>query len=471
MHLNTKGVQLLDQALAGIQAKDAAARNNAQDAQQRYYAMLLSTLPQSQQQATVLANPNWQQAGKITIPYYQPSQLETTENALKLKKLQNGLSVYDNPDSAGPGGAATLGFYNAAGVLPPADLVKKNVQIGTYRNADSLPPDAVNAQRVEDKLDLDANQKREGQQWSETFNKIDLPTSSANIGHMKAMTVEQLAAAGNQNAQAGKNAADARRTAGSATTSLTGGTTGDDFLATLPKPDADLIRSIVEYKADPTKIASIRGDQRQKLITAVLQYDPTFDMSAYPARSAVRKSFTSGTDSGNVTSLNTAIAHLKKFSETGVALGNRSLPAWNAVANFAEQQTGDPRVVEFLTAANAVVNEVAKVFKGTGATSDSEIKEWRHAINSSQSPEQIRAAISTMVELIGGRLNALNDKWTRGMGKPRDFAILSPQSVETLKSFGADPSTMDALAIGGASTGSPSRVRRYDPKTGSFTDK
>jgi hypothetical protein len=80
---------------------------------------------------------------------------------------------------------------------------------------------------------------------------------------------------------------------------------------------------------------------------------------------------------------------------------------------------------------------MATVFKGTGAT-DQEIKTWQDNLSSSQSPEQLKKGVDELLQLMNGRLKAIDDQWTSSMGTTRDFHILSPQSEQILHKLGAD---------------------------------
>ncbi|WP_198164363.1 hypothetical protein, partial [Bradyrhizobium jicamae] len=74
-------------------------------------------------------------------------------------------------------------------------------------------------------------------------------------------------------------------------------------------------------------------------------------------------------------------------------------------------------------ARNAVADELAKVFKGSGI-SDHEIAQWKGTLNASQSPEQLKGAVKTAIGLMESRLYALNDQRDRGMNtssQPRDL--------------------------------------------------
>jgi hypothetical protein len=217
-----------------------------------------------------------------------------------------------------------------------------------------------------------------------------------------------------------------------------GGLHGDDYIKTLPPDVGNLVKGVIDYRVDPQKAVSAWGGGRQKFMQTVLQADPTYDQTQYPARAKLRTDFTSGKGAQNIRSLNTAVSHLQTLSQAVDSLNNTRLPFLNAPVNFLEKNVaGDPRVTNFNNAANAVENEMATVFKGTAGT-DQEIKAWRQNLTNSSSPAQLKGGINTLLDLMAGRLGALNDQWTKGMGKPRDFGILSPRSRQILQQLGGN---------------------------------
>ncbi len=213
-------------------------------------------------------------------------------------------------------------------------------------------------------------------------------------------------------------------------------THGDEMLVNLDPTKAAFIKGVANYEIDPSKL-SYRGGQRELAIALAKQYDPSYDQTQYNARSRLRQDFTSGKGAVNIRSLNTAVAHLDTLSKAADELQNSGTPLWNKVANTGLSAVGDPRVVRFNTAATAVESELASVFKGMGAT-DQEIKVWRENLNSSQSPQQLKAAVNQAIELMAGRLDALRSQWETGMGKPANFHVLNDASVGILRRLGHD---------------------------------
>ena len=216
----------------------------------------------------------------------------------------------------------------------------------------------------------------------------------------------------------------------------------ENFLAQLPPKTANLVKQIADYKIDISKVTSLRSNERQKMAEMVANYDPSFDMSQYGARVALRKDFTSGKAAQQIKSLNTVVGHLDTLKKVSNNLSNSSVQLWNKITNLGLTQVGDSRVTNFLTAANAVESELATVFKGQGAT-DQEIKAWRQSLNSSMSPQQLKDSISSMIELIGSRLQALTSQYEVGFGKPKDFKILTDKSRKILTNLGADVDSLD----------------------------
>ena len=165
-----------------------------------------------------------------------------------------------------------------------------------------------------------------------------------------------------------------------------------------------------------------------------MEQDPTLSEMTYPTRQATRKSFATGPDAKNVTSINTLVGHLSSLDKSAKGLDNSKVQLWNRMANAGVTAVGDPRITKFNMDLGAVESELASVFKQTGAT-DQEIKAWRDRISASQSPEQLQTAIREAVDLMGSRLQALKSKYEAGMGTSRDLQILTPKSRQTLESL------------------------------------
>lgn len=210
--------------------------------------------------------------------------------------------------------------------------------------------------------------------------------------------------------------------------------TGEEYLRTLPPGMAAQVQAIADgRRAIPS---STRNKEMMTLLAAASQYDPTLDAANAATRVATRKKFTSGTTRDNITAINTALGHLGTLWKDAQGLDNRGIPLWNSIANKAESAVGDPRVSKFNLTKHAVVDELEKAFRGSGGTQTG-IEEWSQAINSSQSPEQLRAAVGKAVELLSSRLDALSDAYSTGMGKSADpMTFLNPHAQKVFSALG-----------------------------------
>lgn len=202
--------------------------------------------------------------------------------------------------------------------------------------------------------------------------------------------------------------------------------------------DQQWVNSIAHYSLPYASLQALARKQPQRyeqLLNAVSQVNPNFDANQYSARQGLMKSYASGPDAANRTSANTLIGHLDQMLQAGQNLNNRGFTPWNAVANEAQSLTGNPNQVTFKQTADAVATELSKLFKGTGAASDSEIKEWRQTLSPNASPEQIKASAATALGLMQSRLDALRDKYQTGMGEEPP-PMLSKESQAILQKRG-----------------------------------
>lgn len=182
-----------------------------------------------------------------------------------------------------------------------------------------------------------------------------------------------------------------------------------------------LLKGITNYEIDPTKAASIRNNQRQRLIQMAKYYDPSYDMTQFPARSSYRTDFAKGKIGQNIRSYNTAIQHLAKLNDaTGKVPSNPVQFVEGIQRGYAKQIRGDsPEALGMQSedaAITAVAGELANIFKNSGGT-DQEIKSWMNAYNRNATTEAKKQFVKETVDLMQGRVNALSSDYERVMGK------------------------------------------------------
>lgn len=214
--------------------------------------------------------------------------------------------------------------------------------------------------------------------------------------------------------------------------------TGEDFLATLDPKTAKVVKGV----GDSELAVSNRAPNWSSIMAAAKAYNPAFSESEYPARLALKKSFKSGVDSQNIVSANQVIHHLDTLKSAGDDLNNSPYPAYNAVANFtAGHLLGDGRMDKYNMAGTALTNELAKLFKGTGASGEQEILAFRQSMNDAKSPEQQKAVIQAGLNLLQGRIDPVQQKWKTGMGTDKDYSVFTPEVKAIFDKLQGQPQT------------------------------
>jgi hypothetical protein len=230
-----------------------------------------------------------------------------------------------------------------------------------------------------------------------------------------------------------------------------GNLTGDEFLKTLSPGMQGQVKALAEGRlAFPTGMA-MRSPMAQATLQAVAQYDPTFDATNFQARNKAHTAFTNGTSmpSQSINAINTTIGHLGQLADAGDKLNNvGGIGTFlNTPLNAAVAASGDARVNNFNTLREGVAKELTRVYRGTGG-SEADIQAWKEQINSSQSPEQLKGAISTAMHMLGSKLDSLKDQYksSTGLNSTPDFLTPAAQKAMTKLANGG----IDVSGVGDA---------------------
>lgn len=136
-------------------------------------------------------------------------------------------------------------------------------------------------------------------------------------------------------------------------------------------------------------------------------YNPRFDAGLYPARVKMRESIASGPIGEGISAANTVIQHATEFAAKAGDLANGRIPMLNWVANQALDATGSPRPGNLAMAVGTLAAESRKVYAGSGGGTQSELDAWEKSFPINGSPEQQQGAMTTLVNLLHGKLTAV----------------------------------------------------------------
>lgn len=257
------------------------------------------------------------------------------------------------------------------------------------------------------------------------------------------------------------------------------------FLDALPGGEsgsqATLVRSLADYSINPNSIPTrqykgVGGLTQADALALVKQYDPSYDEKQFATRAAMQKNVETGAYSQVINAANTLIAHLGELKKAqqqlpggqggttsaGVDLGSgRNMPFFNSLMNRGSQMFGGAGVNNFNTARGAIATEAARIYKGTGAPSESEITDWQKSLSADSSNEQINGAIKMISSLMAGKLSTLSQNYKGVMGKTGGFSILTPQSIKTLQGLAIDPSDLDPTYSPESDIGSSNSLQAF----------
>lgn len=255
------------------------------------------------------------------------------------------------------------------------------------------------------------------------------------------------------------------------------------FLDALPGGEmgqtSTLVKGIANYDINPSAFSvkqykGVNGLTQSDVIALAKQYDPTYDEKQYATRAAMQKYITTGAGSATITAANTLIKHLKLLSDAalklpgthggtvaGVPQGARGFTPANALRNSIASTFGSSAVSNFMTEAQAVASEAAKVYKGSASPAEGEIQDFKKQLNPNMSDEQIQGVVKSLIDLMAGKISTLADNYTSTMGKPGDYRVLTPDSVSVLKQMGIDPQEVDPLYDPGPNIGSSSDLSSF----------
>lgn len=193
------------------------------------------------------------------------------------------------------------------------------------------------------------------------------------------------------------------------------------------------IKKIADYEIDP-RTTSIKGGHREQVMSAVAQYDPTYDQNSFGSRAKAIKDFATGTQGNAIRSFDVATDHLDTLQKYADALKNGDVRAINAIRQQWQTQTGSPLPTNVQAVAPIVGAEVSKAIIGSNnALADRE--ELRKPLNGAGSPEQLSGAIQGYKALMAGQLRGLKKQYEDTTGK-KDFLTRLRDNTKTILSDG-----------------------------------
>jgi len=158
------------------------------------------------------------------------------------------------------------------------------------------------------------------------------------------------------------------------------------------------------------------------------RYSPVSADVSTPVLKQTLKEFSStkpNTAGGNLLAFNTAMAHLGLLNDAIDALGNGNMKLFNSLGQKYKEQTGSTVGATFDTVKQAVSGELAKV---TGSLSQGEQEAIKGPLDKSNSPQALKAAVRSAVQIMDGKIGALHQRYVNILHEEPDEPLIDPEA-------------------------------------------
>lgn len=251
------------------------------------------------------------------------------------------------------------------------------------------------------RVNAEAKQNGNGQYTDDQKQRIIAAENAKNLAIAQAQTEAQQKAEAASQVEKSKENIEASGTNGSTET-------GAAFLATLPPAR----RAVIEGYYNGTSVFTQRmsGSKFGQGILRDLRqaYGSDWDESKGQSYAEARKKFTTGREAMAINSGNTAMHHIENMwehLEAGATAGYTGSMEQFFGANEAGRRLADD--------AKAVASELGRLYTG-GVVGEQDEKEWAEKLDPKgfgMTANKLRTNIKEFLELLGGKLQALQSQW------------------------------------------------------------
>jgi hypothetical protein len=206
--------------------------------------------------------------------------------------------------------------------------------------------------------------------------------------------------------------------------------TPEQVLSQLSPDTAAVVKGLTDYSLDPTKVTSMRGNQRMEITGLAKRVDPNFNMTLYPARADYMKNVYGGKIYDNTIALNTLASHLDNADQTIENLHAQKLPAANFVMMMYKQLSGDPTPVDYNVAKDVVDNEVQRLLTQAAVTVEGKRMQSAILPSKNASYAQMKQYIKSLAHIADQRGQNMESAFVERMGKHSGGLIINPKSKD-----------------------------------------
>lgn len=211
------------------------------------------------------------------------------------------------------------------------------------------------------------------------------------------------------------------------------------FLASLPPQVQQMVKMYADGDMPPPTGAALRNPRIMQMLSWAKQFDPSFELSDYPARVALKKNMTSGPMQQTIASSNKFINHAKDLLDSYDTLGlGNGTSSWvtNAATLAKLRAQRDPRTNAVDTNAQYASEEFEKFMGGKGQMTDA-ARKLQQDLSTAKDPEQLYATVGKMVQMMHGQLTPIAENYQAVFKNPKYLPrnLLFPTAQASLDSI------------------------------------
>jgi hypothetical protein len=159
---------------------------------------------------------------------------------------------------------------------------------------------------------------------------------------------------------------------------------------------------------------TIRGGAGATTLRKVMAINPGYSAQNWQAQKTMLERYTSGTESKEISGINTALGHVAALGEAIDALKNGDIQLLNRLGNYLGVQTGGDAVTTFKSIVHKVGPEINRAYVG-GVGSQGEIIAQESDFDPNLGDKQLRSNVAITAKLLRSKIGSLENQWNKLM--------------------------------------------------------
>jgi hypothetical protein len=217
------------------------------------------------------------------------------------------------------------------------------------------------------------------------------------------------------------------------------------------------LKQAADYKMPSNVFTSrqIGGLNRERFISLVRQYDPTFDESSYKRRQDMHADWQTGKTSQTMASAKKIVNHMSDLAKASKTLDSVSSDVLGGMANplviGTKRVLGDKKAQDALktykTVQNTLALELRRLFATTGSGSQQEVEDWLKLASPYGTSTERQAFVKAAAHLMYGQVMPKVEQFTAVTGKPPTPDLwLNAADRKRLRAMGVSTSDLPPIA-------------------------